>query len=167
MIHETRSVAETVMNRLIRPKDLPTNGLGAGETTHKRIRVLAHRWLPLLLRRVGVGARVCDLLRERFLPDDELRARLDVVRGAALIAAAEAWSKQDRQGAELADAAAAIAGQLVLALELEPSDPSVAARSLTRASEQLVSLLVVGDDGQTALPVRRWWQRLRARLSRD
>lgn len=154
------------MNRLIRPKTLPTDGLGAGETTHKRIRVLAHRWLPLLLRRVGVSARACDLLRERFLPDDELRARLDVVRSAALIAAAEAWSKQDRQGAELADAAAAIAGQLVLAVELDTSDPALASRSLTRASEQLVGLLVVGDESRTGMPVRRWWERLRARLGR-
>jgi hypothetical protein len=152
------------MNRLIRPKALPTDGLGAGETTHKRIRVLAHRWLPLLLRRVGVGARTYELLRERLLPDDELRARLDVVRGAALIAAAQAWSKQDRQGADLADAAAAIAGQLVLAIELDASDPELAARSLTRASEQLVGLLVVADESHAGMPVRRWWERLRARV---
>lgn len=155
------------MNRAIRPITLPTQGLEAGESVHKRIRVLAHRWLPLLLRRVGVGARACDLLRERFLSDPELRARLDVVRSSALLAAAEAWSRQDRQGAELADAAAAIAGQLALAVELGPSDPEVASRSLTRASEQLVGLLVVGDETHLGSPIRRWWQRLRVRLVRD
>ncbi|MFV8756727.1 hypothetical protein ACNOYE_39790 [Nannocystaceae bacterium ST9] len=128
--------------------------------------MLAHRWLPLLLRRVGVGPRSCDLLRERFLADDELRARLDVVRAGALMAAAEAWSKHDRQGAELADAAAAIAGQLVLVIDLSASEPEVAQRSLTRASEQLVGLLVVGETSGVGSPVRRWWERLRQRVVR-
>lgn len=152
------------MNRLIQPKNLPNSD--AGESAHKRIRVLAHRWLPLLLRRVGVGPRACDLLHERFLADEELRARLDVVRAAALMAASEAWSKHDRQAAELADAAAAIAGQLVLAIELAPSEPGVAQRSLTRAGEQLVSLLVVGETPGLGAPVRRWWERLRERVIR-
>jgi hypothetical protein len=120
----------------------------------------------MLMRRAGVGARACDLLAERFLADQELRARLDVVRAAALMAAAEAWSKQDRQSAELADAAAAIAGQLVLAIELESTDPPMAQRSLTRAGEQLVGLLVVGATPGLPTPVRRWWDRLRERMIR-
>lgn len=140
--------------------------LEPGESAHKRIRVLAHRWLPMLLRRVGVGPRACDLLHERFLADDELRVRLDVVRAAALMAAAEAWSKHDRQAAELADAAASIAGQLVLAIELAASEPANAQRSLTRAGEQLVSLLVVGEAPGVGGPVLRWWERLRERVIR-
>lgn len=152
------------MNTSILPKSLHTDGMVPEESTHKRIRVLAHRWLPLLLRRVGVGTRSCDLLRERFLPDHELRARLDVVRGAALLAAAEAWSKHDRQAAELADAAAAIAGQLAIAIELDATEPEVAQRSLARAGEQIVSLLVVGERPHFGSPVRRWWERLRERV---
>ena len=151
------------MNTSIKQKTR-ANGVVTEDSTHKRIRVLAHRWLPLLLRRAGVGARTSDLLRGRFLPDDELRSRLDVVRNAALMAAAEAWSKQDRAAAALADAAASIAGQLALAIELGPSEPEVAQRSLTRAGEQLVSLLVVGDPPRLGSPVRRWWERLRERV---
>ncbi len=154
------------MSTMIQSKPLCADGPEQGDSAHKRIRVLAHRWLPMLLRRVGVGPRSCDLLRERFLVDEELRARLDVVRAAALMAAAEAWSKHDRQGAELADAAAAITGQLVLAIELGVSEPDVAQRSLTRAGEQLVSLLVVGDTPHGDSPVRRWWERLRQRVGR-
>jgi hypothetical protein len=153
------------MHRSIPGKTLPRSA-DAGESAHKRIRVLAHRWLPLLMRRVGVGPRACELLNERFLADEELRARLDVVRAAALMAAAEAWSKHDRQSAELADAAAAIAGQLVLAIELESSDPRMAQRSLTRAGEQLVSLLVVGESPGVDAPLKRWWERLRERVIR-
>lgn len=163
------------MIRSVQPKPPETESAARGregsqpataESAHKRIRVLAHRWLPMLLRRVGVGPRACDLLSERFLADDELRARLDVVRAAALMAAAEAWSKHDRQTAEMADAAAAIAGQLVLAVELATSEPAVAQRSLTRASEQLVGLLVVGDTPGLGPQVRRWWERLRERVIR-
>jgi hypothetical protein len=154
------------MNTSILPKNLHTNGMVPEESTHKRIRVLAHRWLPVLLRRVGVGPRACDLLRERFLSDDELRARLEVLRSAALVASAEAWSKHDRQAAELGDAAAAIAGQLAIAIELDATEPEVAQRSLARAGEQLVGLLVVGEKPHFGSPIQRWWERLRERVTR-
>ncbi len=138
----------------------------ARDSPHKRIRVLTHRWLPLLLRRVGVGARSCDLVRERFVPDEELSVRLKVVRDAALLSAAHAWSKHERQTAELADAAAAIAGQLALAIELGPREPEVARCCLDRATQQLIGLLVVGNIDHDALDKPAWWQRLRYRWSR-
>lgn len=125
----------------------PKRTLSTPDHVMRRVRQLGHRWLPLLLRRVGVSNRCAELVRDTDIADEEFMVRLKVVRDAALLSAATAWSRQDRQLAELADAAAAIAGQLALGLELRGQDADAAERCVERAGEQLVGLMVVGSPG--------------------
>ncbi|NVB41837.1 hypothetical protein G6O69_28650 [Pseudenhygromyxa sp. WMMC2535] len=146
------------------PKDAPS----------AKLRQLAHRWLPMLLRRVGVASRCVHLLLKPNVDDMELLIRLKVVRDAALLSAASAWAKHDRQNAELAESAAAIAGQLALGIELSSRNEQAAERSVARAADLLVSLLVIRPSGGSEiaptpaapLPQKRsWWSRLRRWLS--
>ncbi|MCA9681851.1 MAG: hypothetical protein KC457_06625 [Myxococcales bacterium] len=114
----------------------------------QRHRQLAHRWLPLLLRRAGVANRCASLLQDADVGTGELLLRLKIVRDASLLSAASAWTKQERQIAELAESAAAITGHLVLGLELMEQDPDAARHCIERAGDQLTSLLVVGSGNQ-------------------
>lgn len=125
-----------------------------------------------MLRRAGVANRCASLLQDPDINAAELLLRLKIVRDASLLAAASAWTKQERQIAELAESTAAIAGHLVLGLELVQQDPNAARHCIERAGDQLTSLLVVGsgtqpfgsqilEDGRGTV-TNSWWGRLRA-----